>query len=114
MSIPQINFKQGSSLNLDFVQKDEDGNVVDITDWEICCSAKNVKTDDELFNVGLGNGITKTDSINGAFNLYIQETSSFIAGYYYLDVLYTLPNSSKDLTETISLEVKKGITLQCP
>lgn len=66
----------------------------------------------ELFSVDslspTSNAYITTDLLsNGKFSLIIKDTSSFINGDYYVDVVYTNPEGIKKSTKTIILRMLK-------
>lgn len=104
-----INFKQGDTFVLECIVK-IDNVVQNITDWTI---ASKVKLPSANFEDTLV--VTKTDAINGVFQVKKQDTTAWPSGLIspkliLCDIEYTLGNGQIISTENFTIASTTGIT----
>lgn len=100
----QITFKRGDTLVL---QNTITINAVpqDITNWTITSKVRHTGSNfvDELV-------VTKTDAVNGVYQLKKQDTTAWPTKTLLCDVQYTLPSGQIISTETFELPVVADVT----
>ena len=104
--------KRGDTIKWNCIYEDAENNPIDLTGYQIKTQARaNSTSKKTLFDLSIGNGITITDSVNGLYDIDLQDTALFKTGEYVVDIQYTDNSNTIISTETFKLEIVKDITL---
>ena len=98
--------KRGDSLKSEYVYKTQDGTPIDITGFSIKCQARVSKSSEEtLFDLSIGSGITVTDATAGAYEIQILDTTLWGLTTYLMEFQFTNPVGFVKSSNTIELIV---------
>lgn len=109
MDTPELTLKTGSDAVFHMTYKDDAGQAIDISEYEIIMDIIDPKTQKSLSENSVDDGITITDGTNGVYMVNAGNTGNWPLGKIPVDIRYTNGGVSQH-TETFILRMIKGIS----
>jgi len=100
-----LQFKRGDTYHLSVTLTDDEGQAIDITDYDISSQVR-TPTGELISTLTT----TLTDPTNGVFTLEDTDTEDWPVGCQFQDIEYTGTGGTITSTETFKVDVKEDIT----
>lgn len=86
----KIIHKKGDTLRLEIQAFDDEGNVINLTGFEINCQCRQNLNSEPIFDLSIGNGIEIIDAVNGIYEMTVEadDQTDWEFGIYKFDIEY--------------------------